>query len=226
MNQKETLFIITGTARGLGYDIFQSLLLEKQNIITINRSPFNYKYNITFDFSEIDKLESMLFPQLREEIKEYKSIIMILNAALIDPIKEIGHYETNDIIKIVNINTISPISLSNFIIKENKEGVIINLSSGGIDFNFEGLGLYTSTKIATHKFFNISNIEDTRMSFLNFDPGSMDTQMTKKLRDEKNHFQEKSRKYLWQKLEEQTYKSSKDSAKELLSLIYETMNKN
>lgn len=226
MLKKDVLFIITGTTRGLGKDIFESLMEADENILTINRSQFNYPENIVFDFSEIDKIEGILIPQLKLRIENYRTIVMILNAALIDPIKEIGNYAGSDVIRMINTNFISPVLLSNFLVQEKKEGVIVNLSSGGINFNFEGLGLYTSSKIATHKFFNIANIEDTKINFINFDPGSMDTQMTEKLRDEENHFQEKSRKYLWQKLEDKTYKPSKESADELLALISKNINTN
>lgn len=224
MKKNEILFIVTGTTKGLGYDIFMTLLEQEQNILTINRSPFDYDNNISFDFSEIDKLESMLLPNLKEKIQDYQTVVMILNAALIDPVKKVGNYESADVIRIVNTNVLSPILLSNFLVKENKKGVIAHVSSGGIKLNLEGLGLYTSTKIATHKFCDIANVENTQLHFLNFDPGTMNTQMTERLRDESNDFQQQSREYLCQKLEEETYKPTKESAKELLDLIAKTMN--
>jgi benzil reductase ((S)-benzoin forming) len=224
MKKNEILFIVTGTTKGLGYDIFMALSEQEQNILTINRSPFDYENNISFDFSEIDELESMLLANLKEKIQAYQTVVMILNAALVDPVKKVGNYESADVIRIVNTNVLSPILLSNFLVKENKKGVIAHVSSGGIKLNLEGLGLYTSTKIATHKFCDIANAENTQLHFLNFDPGTMNTQMTEKLRDDTNDFQQQSREYLCQKLKEETYKPTKESAKELLDLIAETMN--
>jgi benzil reductase ((S)-benzoin forming) len=223
MKKDEILFIVTGTTKGLGHDIFMALSKQNQNVLTINRSSFDYTNNISFDFSEIGELESRLFPILKEKLQDHQTVVMILNAAVVDPVKEVGNYTNEEVIRIVNTNTLSPILLSNFLVKENKKGLIAHVSSGGIKLNLEGLGLYTSTKIATHKFFDIANLEDTGMSFLNFDPGTMNTQMTEKLRDEKNDFQQRSREYLCQKLEERSYKPTKQSAKELLDLIAETM---
>lgn len=219
MKQSKILFVVTGTTKGLGSDIFRMLVEEKQNILTINRSPFEYENNLVFDFSEVEKIEASLLPHLREKMQGYESIVMILNAALVDPIKEVGNYGSDAIIKIVNTNVVSQILLSNFLVKENKQGVIAHVSSGGINFNLQGLGLYTSTKIATHKFFDIANEEETKMTFLNFDPGTMNTQMTEKLRDDSNDFQQQSREYLCKKLEEKTYKPTQKSARELLDLI-------
>jgi len=219
LKQSKVLFVVTGTTKGLGSDIFRMLVEEKQNILTINRSPFEYENNLVFDFSEVEKIEASLLPHLREKMQGYESIVMILNAALVDPIKEVGNYDSDEIIKIVNTNVVSQILLSNFLVKENKQGVIAHVSSGGINFNLQGLGLYTSTKIATHKFFEIANAEETKMTFLNFDPGTMNTKMTEKLRDDSNDFQQQSREYLYKKLEEKTYKPTQKSARELLDLI-------
>jgi len=224
MENEETLFIVTGTTKGLGQDIFTLLAEQDKAILTINRSAFAYENNLTFDFSEVENIETDLLPVLQEKIEGYKHIVMILNAALVDPIKEVGNYESEEAIKIVNTNFLAPVLLSNFLIKQNKKGLIAHVSSGGIRFNLEGLGLYTSTKIATHKFFDIANVEKRGMHFLNFDPGTMNTQMTEKLRDDRNDFQQQSKEYLAQKLEEQTYKLTKDSAKELLDLIATTLN--
>ena len=223
MNKDELLFIVTGTTRGLGNSIYLELLEEQNNILTINKSYFKHNENIIFDFTEVDELERKLIPKLKEKIKNYKTIVMILNAGMINPIKEIGSYDTSDIINIFNANCISPIALTNFIVQENKKGVVLNVTTGGINYNFEGLGLYTASKNATHKCFDIANIEDTNMSFVNFDPGTMKTQMTDQLRDDKNHFQVKSREHLNNKMEENTFKSTNQSAQELLEIIYDLL---
>lgn len=223
MGKSETLFIVTGTTKGLGSDIFRILSEEQHNIVTINRSPFEYNQNIGFDFSNIDEMESKLFVELEQKIQGYSTIVMILNAAVVAPVKEVGNYESTDVIRIVNTNFLAPLLLSNFLVKQKKKGVIAHVSSGGIKLNLEGLGLYTSTKSGTHKFFEVANVENTSMNFLNFDPGTMNTQMTAQLRDEHNQFQENSRVYLCQKLEEESYKPTQQSAKELLDLIFETL---
>ena len=188
MNDIETLFIITGITQGFGKDIFLELLKITENITTINRHSFNYKENIIFDLNHIENMESQLFPELNRRIKAYKNIVIILNAAMIDPVKEVGNYESSDILKIINTNVISSILLTNFVIKQKKKGIVVHLTSGGIDFNFQGLGLYLSSKIAINKFFEICEVEKNTMKFISFEPGSMNTQMTKKLRDKNNHF--------------------------------------
>jgi len=225
MKIDKTLFIITGTTQGLGFDIFNQLSTISENIVTINRSPFEYKNNINFDISDIDNIEKSLLSKLNELTKSYENLVLILNASIIEPVKEIGNYETHDIIKIVNVNILSSMILANFMVNQNKKGIVLNVSSGGIDFDFEGLGLYTATKISTHKFFSISNIENNNVEFINFDPRSMDTQMTASLKDKNNHFQVASRDYLMAKTRDKTFTSTKDSATKLLKIIINKINK-
>ena len=225
MKIDKTLFIIIGTTQGLGFDIFNQLSTISENIVTINRSPFEYKNNINFDISDIDNIEKSLLSKLNELTKSYENLVLILNASIIEPVKEIGNYETHDIIKIVNVNILSSMILANFIVNQNKKGIVLNVSSGGIDFDFEGLGLYTATKIATHKFFSISNIENSNIEFINFDPSSMDTQMTISLKDKNNHFQVASRDYLMAKTRDKTFTSTKDSSAKLLKIIINKLNK-
>lgn len=218
-----SLFIITGTTQGLGKDIFFELEKSTVNIITINRSPFNYTGNIFFDFNNIEKMEEDLFTKLKDKIAQAENIIVILNAGIIDPILEIGNYENAEVLKIVNTNIISQILFTNFIVKQNKKGVAVNISSGAAHNDNKGLGLYSSSKSAMHRFFEISDREDTKMQFLNFDPGNMDTQMHEKLRSEDNQFESKYKEQLKTNYKNGHMKTPKRIAQWLVNEIFKLM---
>lgn len=219
MDQSKTIFCITGTTQGLGNEVFSNLLEKSVEVVTINRRYFDHSENIIFDFNNIDKIESDLFSKLDDKFKNYKKIIFILNAAAIDPIKELGNYKHIDVLNIVNTNLISQVLLTNYVVKTEKESIIVNVSTGGTQYNFKGLGLYLSTKLALKKLFEISNIENNNVTFINYDPGTMNTQMVSKMRDTDNQFDVSSRIYLDKKNDENSFKCTKKSAEELINLI-------
>ena len=223
MTTLDTLFIITGTTQGLGKDIFAQLSRITENIITINRSPFHHSGNIIFDFSNIEKIENDLFSKLNNGIANFDNVIIILNAGIIDPIKEIGNYESSDVIKLVNINIVSQVLLTNFIVKQNKNGITINITSGSAHNTNKGLGLYSLSKSAIHRFFEISDKECTMMQFINFDPGNMNTQMHEQLRREDNHFELMYKKQLQKQYQNGDMKTPRESAQRLVNEILNLM---
>lgn len=223
MTIQNTLFLVTGTTQGLGKYIFSVLKEITENIITVNRSPFNYADNIQFDFDNIEKIEGDLFLKLKERISQAENIIVILNAGIIDPIMEVGNYQSTEIFKIVNVNITSQILFTNFIVKQNKKGIIVNISSGSAHNANKGLGLYSLSKSAMHRFFEISEIENTMMSFLNFDPGNMDTQMHEKLRSEDNEFELRYKQQLKDQYKNGEMKTPQKSANRLISKLTHLM---
>lgn len=223
INNNDTLFIITGTTQGLGNDIFSELIKTTENIITINRSPFDHTGNIIFDLNNSENMEDDLLSKLNKRIVEYNNIILILNASRIDPIREIGQYDSSDVINIVNTNIISQVLLTNYIVKQNKKGIAINITSGSAHHAMVGLGLYSLSKSALHKFFEISEKEKTMMQFVNFDPGNMNTQMHKKIRHGDSQIESNYKKNLQKQYKNGDIKNSLESANRLIHEIANLM---
>lgn len=223
MKINETLFIITGTTQGLGKDLFLKLLKMTENIITINRSRFDYKKNLVVDLSDSHKVKNFLLLEMKQALQDFKNIVLVLNASMLDPIKEIGHYNPADILKIIDTNITSQILLTNCIVKQNKKGIAINITSGSAHLAFEGLGLYSLSKSAMYKFFEISDKEKTMMKFINFDPGNMNTQMQEKLRHDDSHFELTYKKHIQNQHDIGAIKTPEKSAQRLLDIIVDFM---
>src|SRR6186713_131575 len=100
----KSLFIVTGTNRGLGKAICEQLLkLPDTYILSIGRKTDKNFLNDTtsfshlnVDLSNIDFLSAELIT-LSNKINDSKQIIFINNAGSIEPITSIGAIETADL---------------------------------------------------------------------------------------------------------------------------------
>ena len=95
-------------------------------------------------------------------LTKFKEVIFINNAASINPIERIGNFNDEAVFKLVQLNTIAPILLTNNIIKNNKSKLIriFNISSGAAKTPIAGWGLYCSTKSANEMFFNTLKLQE------------------------------------------------------------------
>lgn len=190
----KTLFVITGTTRGLGAAFFK--LLYKDNIlITINRNKINYddhNINITIDLSNItlndlQEFEKILSKKLLENIKE---IIFINNAFTLGKLSKIDELQNQDIINAINTNFVSSFLLIKSFINKTKtltiNKKILNISSGAAHKSIDGWSLYCSTKSAMEMVINNISLEYPDFTCLNIDPGVMNTEMQANIRSFKD----------------------------------------
>lgn len=189
-----TLYIITGTTRGLGKS-FYKLLYKNNIIITINRNEINYNdhnKNICIDLSKINlndlnKFEKTLSKNLNKNIKK---VIFINNAFTLGTLTKIDKLKNDDIHKSISVNLVSSILLIKSFINKLKESniqkKILNISSGAANNPIDGWSIYCTTKSAMEMFVNNVNLEYPNFKCFNIDPGVMNTHMQSEIRNFKD----------------------------------------
>jgi benzil reductase ((S)-benzoin forming) len=174
----KALILISGTTKGLG-SFLKSIFVE-YDVVGINRVT-NNEHDLKFDLSEVD----YDFPKILNLVKNYKKIVFISNASIIEPIDMVQNISEKDIENSIFINYINPAKIILKIIQSKKEYIILNLTSGAAFTSNAELSLYSSTKAAMHRFIEILKVEeqDNEKALLidNFDPGRMQTSMQENL---------------------------------------------
>ncbi len=183
----ETVFIITGVNRGLGEALYNELIQLKATVFAISRR-FNENQKpkdntIHWQKDLINLNEEELTNHLKLIYPKHKNIIYINNAATINPIGKVGSFTEKEIRNSYNLNVITPVLLSNHILKnttKNQKIVFLNISSGAAKRPIAGWSLYNSTKAANEMFYNC--IVNDNVTVLNINPGVINTKMQDTIR--------------------------------------------
>lgn len=195
-------YIITGASRGLGEAIVQELFdtnhviyyvarTKNQALEELAASNHIPLYFEKCDLSEVNQVGSVMkriFSKI--ELKQAKKITLINNAGMVDPIKNVGHADAEDIIANVHVNFLAPVLLCEYFIKETKEfigqAVIVNITSGAANRTTAGWSLYGSTKAGVNMFTKTIGFEqkehEHKVIAIAFSPGIMDTAMQRTIR--------------------------------------------
>lgn len=185
------IFIITGANRGLG-EAFVDVLLKNENnfIISISRirSEGQKKYSSeNFYFLETDLSQYGLDQKLLilKEIISNEDICFINNASVINPIKRVGEFEESEIDTMISVNIKSSMLITNYLLNDfrNNKLSFVNISSGAANRAISNWSLYCSSKAFVKMFFEVAELENSQHFFMNIDPGVMDTNMQKTIRD-------------------------------------------
>ena len=195
----KTIYIISGVSKGLGYALAENLLKmddENTKIIGLSRNmpDFVIRFSKYFDWVKIDfKNPEEISVNLEFALKKYSptKIIYISNAGDINPINKIGEIDSQEMIDSLSVNIISPANCINYLINNYsniKQLLIINISSGAANKAIIGWSLYSSAKAYMKTYFDvlIAETKDTtygRIIVKQFDPGAMDTDMQKDIRN-------------------------------------------
>lgn len=187
------LFIITGTTKGLGYSLAQKALEEGHMVISISRKSsikhphfFPVKHDLTSSKGLEKKIDSLL---VKLKLKKLNSVVLINNAAIIDPIGPVTDFSLEEINDHMQVNLIAPVFLTGIIINKLRKHkcpqtyVVIN--SGAGMHPIQGWSLYCSGKSALRMFTHCLNSDyqmEKNYRFINFYPGVMDTQMQSTIR--------------------------------------------
>lgn len=190
-------FIVTGTTCGLGKEIAKLILEESHHtVISLSRrlpEDLSEQANlIHFDMDLSEPGAGYLFPDLVRHL-ERREVVFINNAAIIEPINNIGELPEEGIIRHVKVNMISPILLINQLVPflTSEKVTFVNITSGVVNNVIAGWSLYCSTKSAMNAFFGTLAKEHSGWLIKSVDPGVMDTGMQKKIRD--GDFKDKAR---------------------------------
>jgi len=187
----QKVFIITGANRGLG-EAFVDVLIKNKDyfIISISRTeseeqktylPSNY-YFLKADLSDnrIDEKITVLKDLIGDE-----AICFINNASIIEPISKIEDIKVGAIDKTLSVNIKSTMLITTYLLKHFSKNKLsfVNISSGASNRAISNWSLYCSSKAYIKMFFSVAESEYKQHSFFNIDPGVMDTNMQKSIRN-------------------------------------------
>lgn len=222
-------YFITGTSRGIGKSLAETLLKNENNKVTgISRTNTikhkNY-FHITTDLSNLDDTESFFF----RDIEDAEEIILINNSGTISEIKRVGKLKNKDIINDYNVNIVSPSILTNNFIKKyqkyNNKRVVINISSGAGRHTIDAWTVYCASKSALDMFSENINIEqafykpENRIKIFSVAPGVIDTKLQDKIREtSKDEFSDVEKFVSLKKNNELA--SPEETAKLLISILH------
>lgn len=219
----QKVFIITGANRGLG-KAFVDLLIRDEDyfIISISRSTDEEQKNYSsknFYFLNADLAEYGLGKKITalKNLIGNQEVCFINNASIIEPITKIENIEEDAIDKTIAVNIKSTMLITQYLLRHFKDNKLsfVNISSGAANRAINHWSLYCSSKAFIKMFFNVAESEYKQHRFFNIDPGVMDTNMQKSIRE--SDFPEVSD---FQDLEKEgKLKSTKAVALEILNTI-------
>lgn len=193
--------IVTGVSRGLGEAIATLFLQQSIHVIGISRSHYSLekvakKSGVTYThyskdlsrFTDLEDLKKLLKERLEEET--ISRLFLVNNAALLEPIDQAMDYNSKEFATHVKVNTIAPIVLMNFLLKESHERKInfigVTITSGAAERPVYGWSAYCSTKASINMYTKTVALEQEEIKSNNkviaFSPGVMDTQMQAEIR--------------------------------------------
>lgn len=206
---KLNYYIITGASRGLGEALAKELLEEGNVLFYLSRTRSHAleelaeskRISIFFeqcDLSEAGQLGAVIKNVFSKfDLQNANKITLINNAGMVEPIKNVGNAEEQDIISNVQLNLLAPMILCDHFINETKvytkQAVIVNITSGAANRPVAGWSAYCSTKAGINMFTRTIGVEQSERNHkviaIAFSPGIMDTDMQNTIRSsEKNDF--------------------------------------
>ena len=189
---KKSLYIVTGSSKGLGKALVEQLTQSDQNLVVgISRSTMAEQDNfrpVELDLADTDLLVSQfddIFPE-----GEYQSVSLINNAGWIGEIATLGNLDPLGIQSIQAINVIAPALLMNEFVKRyaHVEGkkVVVNISSGAAAKAIDGWSGYCSSKAALNQLSLVaeeeSKLRQLGIKYYALAPGIIDTSMQEEIR--------------------------------------------
>lgn len=149
------ILIITGGSNGIGKAIAQKYTSENFTVFSISRSKaldVNYQ-QITADLSNTtEAVKAIQTVFLKVERKKNTSITLLNNAGSLGEMNTVGNLDSEKIQQTIQLNTTTPLVLSNEFIKFTKQlnckKQIINISSGAAMNPYAGWSIYCTSKAA------------------------------------------------------------------------------
>ncbi|MCH7415800.1 SDR family NAD(P)-dependent oxidoreductase [Belliella sp. R4-6] len=190
----KSLFIITGSSKGIGKALVEMLSLNSENqVIGISRSEVKSKSstfkNIPLDLNNFDLIRQS-FDEIFVE-GGFDKIVLINNAGWIGQIEHFGKLKSKNIRDIFNINTIAPALLMNEFVHryadlKNSDRIVVNITSGAATKAIDGWSGYSASKAALNMMTETAQreaeINKTGIKFYALAPGVVDTDMQSDIR--------------------------------------------
>jgi benzil reductase ((S)-benzoin forming) len=199
--------IITGISRGIGEALFRRLHDAGDRILALGRH-FSASQLAAAD-AEPDRVQlrsaDLTVPanvpspdDLAAFVQDADEVVLIHNAAMIEPVGAIGALSPEEVRNAVTLNLTTPILLTNALLsidlpKHTKTSIdpvrrpitIVYISSQAAHQVVGGFAVYSATKRGAETFFTTlaaQHADDPRVRVVNVDPGAVDTAMQGQVR--------------------------------------------
>ncbi|NIK75515.1 benzil reductase ((S)-benzoin forming) [Paenibacillus castaneae] len=196
-------FIITGTSRGLGFEVCKQLMKREHMIISIARNNNDFLLELaahkecTLHFVQYDLQNTEGISDLMEGIlkqvfsTELESITLINNAAQVTPLGPISSCTPEETVGSIQTNVLAPMLLTQSLLKQTEQWeihrTIVNISSGSGKYAAAGMSIYCASKAALNMFTSCIQQENHKsLTIYTVDPGMIDTDMQAVARKEES----------------------------------------
>lgn len=186
MNQ----LIVIGGSRGLGralVEVFAENSWSVHEFSRTGKTPYNEPLDLVKPLEAND-----VFSNYLKSIDDttIKKIVLILNSAVILPIRKAANLTTEEIMNNLSINVNGALlvcaSFLHHFRNLDRPKYLVNIGSGAAHRGFPGWSLYCAGKAATESFFRAIHEEEKTEKFpfhvFNYDPHIMDTRMQEEIR--------------------------------------------
>jgi len=152
--------IVTGGSRGLGLAIGRTLAASGYRVIAIARSPSKEltaasqgasaegRGAIEFRACDLSDL-NQISPLVKALRADFGALYGLINNAGLGTVGFLSTMRNQDIQRLIQLNTASPILLSKYVVRSmmaQREGRIINIASIVASTGYSGLSVYSATK--------------------------------------------------------------------------------
>ena len=189
--QINTLFVITGTTRGIGSALVKSTLERPEStVVGLSRQDDHYgdnHQNIQIDLNDVDKI-GPAFQRIRlgmHYVQELTSTVLINNAGVLDPIGPVMDCDDSMLSQNIRVNLTAPLIVCRHFYHFAKgfhgHKWIVNITSGAGRSPYYGWSAYCSAKagldMATQTMAMEFSRIDPNFSVCAVAPGTVDTAM-------------------------------------------------
>jgi 3-oxoacyl-[acyl-carrier protein] reductase len=183
--------IVTGASRGLGLCISRTLAAAGYRVIAIarNAGAATESAHGAIDFRPCDLSDlSTLGPLVRALRREFGPLYGLINNAGLGTSGVLSNMRDQDIQRVIQLNTLSPILLSKYVVRSmmaQREGRIINISSIVASTGYSGLSVYSATKASLVGFTRslAREVGELGITVNALAPGFLNTDMTQDLNE-------------------------------------------
>jgi hypothetical protein len=186
--------ILTGHSRGLGAAIATDLLGRGIPVLALSRrrhAHLGTDFPKLLEEVEIDLADSSVLEhwlkgeKLRHFIRDAKTLLLINNAGMLQPVGPMETQEIADIARAVSLNVAAPLMLTAALAAQRGDAALraIHISSGAGRNPYAGWNIYCATKAALdHHARAVAQDNSPHLRLVSLAPGIIDTDMQAEIR--------------------------------------------
>lgn len=190
------VIIVTGASKGIGQQLVRQYKEKGATVYGMARTNSgNDESMFEVDLADTQRATAILQGVLSQHKEEADSFTLINNAGTVEPISLVGSLDGGQVEQAIQLNLTAPIQLMNTFIDTLKDFTgtkkILNISSGAGRSEYEGWGVYCTTKAGLDHFSRVVALEqkkaDDPTGIVSIAPGIIDTGMQETIRSSSEH---------------------------------------